>query len=190
MTTDEFDLTINRDSGQLWLDDRRLLWNTIRELKPERAAETGTWRGGGSTFFITSAMRANGSGLLHSVESNPAMYAESVWLYDRRWPHLKPHVQLHFGDSLAQYGTLLADAVLDFVLLDGGETVTSAEFELLAPKVRVGGVLMVHDWFNGKFVPQLAEEAQECKWEVRVIGTGIGCFESGSVGFAKATKLR
>lgn len=187
---DEFNLSQNRDCGQLWLDDRRLLWQTVRELKPKLAAETGTWRGGGSTFFITSAMKMNGFGLLYSVENDRTAFYDAEWAYGKKWSHLRPHLHLTFGNSLTTYRALLREVKLDFVMLDGGEAVTSAEFDLLAPKVRVGGVVMVHDWYSGKRVPRLEEEAIDGKWELMVIGTGDGNFESGSVGLAKAVKLR
>ncbi len=155
---DSFDLRQNRDSGQLWLLDRQLLWNTVRELKPVIAVETGTWKGGGSTFFIASAMVKNGFGKLYSVEGNPEMFNEAVKSYygsTAKWPHLQPHVDFSFGDSVQIYSGLV-DALkrngrqLDFVFLDGGEDVIAAEFDLLAPMVRVGGVLASHDWFNAR----------------------------------------
>src|SRR5262245_36850093 len=106
-TSDDFDLRQNRDSGQLWLDDRRLLWSTVRELKPAIAIETGTWRGGGSTFFIASAMHANGGGMLFSVENDPEMFAAAREAYRTKWRHLYRYVSLSFGDSLEVYRTLL-----------------------------------------------------------------------------------
>lgn len=195
MQLDEFDFYQNRDSGQLWLGDRRLLWNTIRDLKPVTCAETGTWRGGGSTFFILNALRrnhveGNPKPLLYSVEANPVMHACAAGDYKHRWKNLAEYMCLTLGDSCETYGKLLKDVTLDFCLLDGGETVTSPEFDLLAPKVRVGGVLMVHDWHNGKFVKALDDQAKDGIWELSVFGTGTGNFEEGSVGFAKAIKLR
>lgn len=195
---DDFDLRQNRDSGQLWLLDRKLLWNTVRELKPKLAVETGTWKGGGSTFFIASAMAKNGFGKLYSVEGNPEMFNEAVKSYHgptAKWPHLRDHVDFNFGDSVQVYSGFV-DALkrngkqLDFVFLDGGEDVTSAEFDLLAPMVRVGGVLASHDWFNGKRIDKLVDEAAAGIWDLRIFGYGKGSFESGSVGFAKATRLK
>lgn len=195
---DDFDFYQNQDNGQLWLADRRWIWNTVRELQPALAAETGTWMGGGSTFFIASAMHANGTGLLHSVESNVTMYGHAVRSYRERWPHLRPHVTLHLGDSVDVYCRVLAGATLDFVFLDGSDEAMLPEFNLLSPMVRRGGVLMCHDWHNGKaeqlkpvlgFAPghggRLFEHPD---WNIEIIGEGGGDFEHGSVGLMKATR--
>lgn len=195
---DRFDLRQNRDSGQLWLLDRQLLWNTVRELKPKLAVETGTWKGGGSTFFITSAMQYNGFGKLFSVESNPEMFNEALNSYYgsvAKWTHLQPHVDFNFGDSVQVYSGFV-DALkrngkqLDFVFLDGGEEATAAEFDLLAPMVRIGGVLASHDWCTTKRIDRLAREADEGIWDLQIYGNGTGDFENGSVGFAKAVRLK
>ncbi len=188
----ECDLRQNRDCGQLWLDDRKLLWRTIRELKPQLAAETGTWMGGGSTFFIAAAMRRNAAegtvGLLHTVDDNREMFLAALDSYATRWPSLKPYVHFHFGGSFEVYRSVLK-APLDFVLIDGGgDQVAIDEFKMLGPLVRPGGILMVHDWFNGKRVPALETHAD---WEIlEIAGNGGGSFESGSVGFCKARKRR
>jgi predicted O-methyltransferase YrrM len=192
---DEIDLRQNRDCGQLWLDDRKMLWTTVRELKPEIAVESGTWRGGGSTFFIASAMHRNGFGVLHTFECNAAMHAEAKMRYEGPWRHLRPHVRLHHGDSVLMIPRVfeqLKHPRIDFVFIDGGEDAVKGEFMILWPRLRVGGVLCSHDYYNGKKIPELEEMARGTDPEARtvIIGTGGGNFEAGSVGFAKAVKLR
>lgn len=196
----EFNLRVNQSSGQLWLDDRRVLWNTVRELKPQVAAETGTWQGGGSTFFILEAMRMNGCGVLHSVESDATMHTIAAHRYGNEWSYLAPYLRLHLGDSVTVYREELRDVQLDLVFIDGGDKDALAEFNLLAPKLRLGGALFCHDWHNGK-----AEELKPVlgfaqhkggklfdhpDWDITITGTGDGYFERGSVGLMKAIKLR
>jgi len=187
------DFNQNRDSGQLWYDDRKWLFDTVRELKPERAVETGTWMGGGSTFFIASALHYNGSGLLITVESAEAMYRHAVNLYETRWPFLKPYVKFLLGDSETTLPAALPAEPLDFIFLDGAQDVekTRAEYLLLTPRLRIGGILMAHDWYNGKAdaIKQYLENSPNWKLET-IGGYGIGgTFEKGTVGMAKATKL-
>lgn len=181
----------NRDTGQLWLEDRQWLFETVRALKPVVAVETGTWKGGGSTFFIASALYYNEAGILVTVESDKEMYNHAVALYDRRWPFLKKHVVFHHGDSELLLPQIVPSTI-DFVFLDGAQDTTKSlrEFEFLAPKLRVGGVLMAHDWFNEKQDKVKPFLENNPNWKLETIGTGDGTFEKGSVGMAKATKLK
>lgn len=183
---------LNQDCGQLWLEDRRWLYNTVLELQPVVALEVGTWRGGGSTFFIASALAENGFGILHTIEKNAILASEASSRYIREWPRLLQHVHFHFGGSEDMIPLI---APTDFVFLDGAQDPAQMlrEFELVKPHLRVGGVLMAHDWFNGKaddLKPVLELESDEGRWMYETIGDGTGSFEDGSVGMAKATRLR
>lgn len=190
MFDNEIDFALNRDNGQLWVTDRRWIWETVRELQPRVAVETGTWKGGGSTFFIASAMQKNGFGILNTVEANYDLHLEATRNYGiyGKWRHLHDYVHFYHGDSLAVYREALIDEEVDFVFLDGdGGSAASREFLLLAPKVRKGGVVMVHDWHNGKYVPELVDNRD---WALEVKGDPkqFGDFYTGTVGIAKATK--
>ena len=95
------DFTLNRDCGQLYVDDRRWLYETVLALKPQMALETGTWKGGGSTFYIASALRdSECGGVLYSIETDVVVFAAAVMRYTRDWPHLMPSVSLWHGNSL------------------------------------------------------------------------------------------
>jgi predicted O-methyltransferase YrrM len=178
----------NKDAGQLWLDDRKALWRIVRTLQPALSVETGTWKGGGSTFFISSALYANGGGHLYTVEDNREMVEIAVKNYDTKWSHLTPHLKMFHGDSIEVYGRVLKGKRLDFVFIDGGNNpIAEREFELLGPMVRKGGILASHDWFNGKQIEGIKTHPD---WIVReIIGNGDGSFERGSVGLMIAEKI-
>jgi predicted O-methyltransferase YrrM len=186
------DFFTNRDCGQLWYDDRKWLFETVRELKPAHAVETGTWMGGGSTYFISSALYYNGAGKLITVENDPTMYHTATNLYQTRWPFLLPHVQFVLGDSRTVLPPVLPE-VLDFIFLDGNQDheITRNEFLLLTPRLRVGGILMAHDWFNGKAeaIKPLLESNPQWKLEIMGVHGEGGTFEKGTVGMCRATKL-
>ena len=188
------DFTQNRDSGQLWLEDRKWLFETVRDLRPALAVETGTWKGGGSTFFIASALYYNGTGVLVTVENNEGMHNIAKHLYATRWPFLLPHVKFVLGDSVSTLPATLADAPLDFIFLDGDQDAekTRAECLLLTPRLRVGGILMAHDWYAGKADAIKCYLENNPDWKLETIGAeGVGgCFEKGTVGMAKAIKLK
>jgi len=52
--------------GQLWFEDRKLVYHTVRTYKPLYCFEIGTWNGGGSTLFIAQALFENGMGKLYT----------------------------------------------------------------------------------------------------------------------------
>ena len=168
---DNFDLTVNRDSGQLWLDDRRELYSIVRTLKPSACVETGTWYGGGSTFIIASALMANFNaherplerkfGRLLTIESNPDAFNATCESYTTRWPWLKPFVSLNHGDSVEFCKHLVrrledGGRQLDFAFLDGGEDAIAAEFEDACRRSSGQAAFWSsHDWFNGKKIDAL-----------------------------------
>src|SRR5262249_48256922 len=45
--------------GQMYAAERRALYGLVRKRLPHHCIEIGTWSGGGSTFFISSALAAN-----------------------------------------------------------------------------------------------------------------------------------
>ena len=139
--------------GQLWYVDRKLLYGAIREHKPKTIFEVGTWYGGGSTYFISQALYENGGGVLHTIEENAEAHARAKENYARHMPHLLPHVRFHVGNSTKVYPVLLREqGALDAVFLDGGQNAqqTMTEFEMVAPHLRAGALLLAHDWDNEK----------------------------------------
>ncbi len=139
--------------GQLWYIDRKLLYEAIREHKPKTVFEVGTWYGGGSTYFISQALYENDGGLLHTIEENAEAHARAKDNYARHLPHLLPHVVFHQGKSTEVYPELLrGQGKVEAVLLDGGQDAqqTMTEFELFAPHLVPGTLLLAHDWDNEK----------------------------------------
>ena len=138
--------------GQLWHAERQLIYHTIRTRRPQTVFEIGTWQGGGSTLFITQALYENGAGRLHTVELNPDLYASAVENYRQYCPHLLPFVKFHAGSSTDVYPSLLQqEGEVDVLFLDGICAEQSlAEYQLFAPYLRRGAILIAHDWFDTK----------------------------------------
>lgn len=185
------DFTLNKGVGQLWVPDRQLLYNTVRELKPSVVVESGTWKGGGSTFYIASGIYDNGSGKLISAEPDFLCFKEAVGMYQHYWPELAPYVELHHGPSQEVFPQVVPETI-DMVFLDSeGKESMKWEFDFLTPRLRQGGVFMCHDWYYDKcdlFKPDLMDTA---KWKITHI---IGChdatdFMTQSVGMLRAVKL-
>ena len=158
--------------GQLWYAERKLLHETVRAYRPVHCFEIGTWRGGGSTLFISQALQENGNGTLHTVEINREFYDDAVKNYSAYLPRLVPHVTFHLGDYRSIYAQVLGECKeIDFLILDGAEdgAQTLEQYNFFLPYIKAGMVLMVHDWFTEKtrLLKPILENADE--WEIRTL---------------------
>lgn len=160
--------------GQMYFEDRRVLYDTVRRLKPAVCFEVGTWLGGGSTLVVARALRANGSGHLHTIETNDWAYENAVSRWDRRAADLKPFVTFHHGDYREVFPPLLeAAGTVDFFVLDGAEDAqeTVDQFRFFDAHAHAGTELFAHDWETEKsrLVRPLLEESES--WDVtQVVG--------------------
>lgn len=142
------DFTVNRECGQLTIEERKLLYGVVILEKPRIAFEVGTWEGGGSTYFISSAMHETDIGILYTVERNPEMYKTALENFFL-WPDLARHVIFNCGSSLSVFPPLLKGVEnVDFVFLDGENNpkATVKDFEMFEPYMGKGSVLACHDW--------------------------------------------
>jgi predicted O-methyltransferase YrrM len=156
--------------GQMWYADRKALYETIRRYKPLIVCESGTWLGGGSTYFIAQALRDNGKGVLYTTESNAEFYAAAIQSYEHSLSRLRPFVDFHFGTSAQIYPSLLEKiGMVDAVLLDGAEDAqeTMDEFQMFELFLSPNAIVMAHDWNTDKMLllrPLLENAAQ---WTLR-----------------------
>jgi len=155
--------------GQLWFSERRLMYRTIRDRRPEACYEIGTWKGGGSTLFIAQALRDNRLGRLHTIETNQEFFEESRGNYERLVPELFPYVAFHLGDYREVYAKLLRETgPVDFLFLDGAEDAeeTVQQYHFFRPYLKAGCLLMAHDWFTTKCALLRGEIEKDGRWEV------------------------
>lgn len=139
--------------GQMWFEDRRVLYDTVRRLKPRHCFEVGTWMGGGSTLVIARALRDNGVGKLHTIEVLDDVHREAVDRYRTHVPELLPFVELHHGDYAEVFPPLLDEAGgVDFFVLDGAEdgAQTVEQFHFFDERSHAGTELFAHDWNTEK----------------------------------------
>lgn len=154
--------------GQLWYAERKLLYETVREHRPELCFEIGTWRGGGSTLFISQALHENGGGVLHTVEISKEFYDDAAANYQAHLPQLMPHIAFHLGDYKSIYKEILEQTKrIDFLILDGAEDgqETLDQYDFFLPYMKQGTILVIHDWFTEKtrLVKPILEDANEWK---------------------------
>ena len=153
--------------GQLSKEERQLLTDTLLQMpeKPQITVEVGTWLGGGSTATILRALHKNGAGHLWGVEATKDIYEKMLANIAAAVPEAASRFTPLFGFSDAVLpewlGTLPAGAMIDLAFLDGGDNPAEqiTEFHLLAPRTKIGGVIMGHDanMRKGKwFVPYVS----------------------------------
>ncbi len=132
--------------GQMCDVERRLIYNTVRELRPEVVVECGTWMGGGSTLAVARALQDNKLGKLHTFETDLGFYASALLGYVQEQAVLLPFITFHLDDFLTHRN--MANA--DMAILDGPEDMyyTNACLDILG----VGDVntIILHDWKEGK----------------------------------------
>ncbi|MEM1995637.1 MAG: class I SAM-dependent methyltransferase [Thermoplasmatales archaeon] len=167
--------------GQLWVADRKLLYYTVRTYKPQYCFEIGTWRGGGSTLFISQALYENGTGKLYTVEIDENYFNEARENYQIYLPHLVPYVEFYLGDYREIYPRILNSVRnVDLLFLDGPEDAseTMEQFNFFLPYMRKGSLLIAHDWFTEKcrLLKPFIEESVD--WEIKKVlvpPRSLGC---------------
>jgi hypothetical protein len=159
-------------SGQMWFEDRRVLYDTVRRLRPERCFEVGTWRGGGSTLVIARALHENGRGKLHTIETMEESHHVAVENYREHAAHLLPFVDFHLGDYRDAFPAIVEQAGgVDFFVLDGAEDgeQTVEQFRFFDERAHAGCELFAHDWETEKTrLLKPALEATE-RWTVQTV---------------------
>lgn len=141
--------------GQMYIADRKALYDVIVKNKPKQCFEIGTYTGGGSTYFLASAFHKIGSGKIITLENNKELYDRAVNFYKKRLPHLMPYVEFVFGDSVKDFEPYLnEDKKIDCVFLDGAEDgkQTKQQYLDFQDYYKKDTILMMHDWNTEKTV--------------------------------------
>jgi len=107
------DFSRDRMEGQLTEVERKTLYDTVILSHPSVVFEVGTWCGGGSTYFIASALRnmhveGRNAAKVYTAEVNPIFFNHAQNLYRTdmdmgELAYLAPYVSLHFGDALEHF---------------------------------------------------------------------------------------
>lgn len=137
--------------GQLWPNERLLLHKVVSDLKPKIALEIGTWKGGGSTFQIASALQEIGGGILTTCEPDVEMYSIAFDLYTNILSNRLP-VRLKNEYSHNVISEMIrCNEIPDFVLMDGPEdpNVCLNDLKSLEDLMITGAIVAFHDWDLG-----------------------------------------
>ncbi len=165
--------------GQLNSAERNLILEAVTSLLPEKpiCLEVGTYKGGGSTLHILTAL-ARGDGILFGIEASKSIYQEMKTSLLLHQPELCRRFVPVCGFS-QQVIPSLVDAgrlpKVNFAFLDGGNNPLEQieEFFILDPLMPIGSVLMSHDAFlrKGKFLRRVLPQLDNWKIEILPIST-------------------
>lgn len=134
--------------GQMWPEERSLLQQIVQQLRPAVALEIGTWKGGGSTFQIATALLNNNYGTLHTCEPDYELYKIAQNTYVSELQNKYP-VILYNNYSHHLINHLLENNLIpDFVLMDGPEdpNVSINDLKTLENHMKEGSIVSFHDW--------------------------------------------
>jgi predicted O-methyltransferase YrrM len=158
--------------GQMFLAERRALYEAILRHQPRHCFEIGTYTGGGSTFFLAHAFARLGKGKVITMESDASLHKRCVNFYHKRLPKLFPFVEFVHGDRVEALSPYIGDR-LDCFFLDGAEDAdqTVSQYLFFEQFCDQGTVMMAHDWHTEKMKnlrAMLPEAAMEWRLEVRL----------------------
>jgi predicted O-methyltransferase YrrM len=155
--------------GQMYVSERQALFNAILQFKPRHCFEVGTFTGGGSTFFIASALKEIGAGTLFTLESNPALFSLATAAYEAYLPHLLVHVSFIKGGDVELFTPHIpASTGIEALFLDGAESAdqTLDQYGYFRPHLRSGAVMMAHDWHTDKMKNVRPLIESDPRWEI------------------------
>lgn len=182
--------------GQMTPEERKEIYKIVIDTKPDVVFEVGTWKGGGSTYFLSSALHENGKGTLFTIESEAEFFNHAVNLYNSTLKPLQPYVNFSFGQSHEVYPNLLKTLLevnknpyswhcIDIVFLDGKEDPdqTLNELNMFLPYLKVGGIVACHDWKTSK-TDKIRSIMASSSWEL------VSFLPNGPTGFAAFRKIK
>ncbi len=154
--------------GQMYAAERRSLFEAIIRRKPRKCFEIGTWSGGGSTFFISSAFKQLGAGELITVEADRTLHDIAKSYYSVCLPELARHVTFLRGADIGVLEAHIDSTIgVECFFLDGSDDPKQSlqQFRFFERFSRPGTVMMAHDWNDKK--QQLLRPAieKDARWQ-------------------------
>lgn len=134
--------------GQMYMADRKGLYDAIIKYEPAHCLEIGTGSGGGSTFFLANAFAKLGRGKVITLEKavHPTEIKNFRWVL----PEFLVFVEFLTGSDPVLFMPFIEDngGIVECVFLDGSDISAEAvaQYEFFKPFFRPGSILMVHDW--------------------------------------------
>jgi len=138
--------------GQMFLAERKELYQSILRFKPAHCFEVGTFTGGGSTYFLASAFAKLGRGKVITMERDVSRYEHAKNFYKTHLQQLMPFVELIRSRRIEDFRAHIDQNCVECFFLDGAEDgeETLVQYRFFEPFCRAGTILMAHDWNTEK----------------------------------------
>ncbi len=153
--------------GQMSISERKGLYDTILNEKPRQCFEIGTYTGGGSTYYLASALAKTRSGELITMENSEHYFNKAKNYFSNKLPNLNKVVRFIFGSTPNAFDSYVTtyDKV-DCVFFDGAENgeQTLEQYQYFLPYFKKGSVIMFHDWNTEKTKAVRPLVLQDARW--------------------------
>ncbi len=139
--------------GQMYTAERKAIFDIVTKYKPDSCYEIGTFTGGGSTYFIASALKENGKGTLYTIENDTHYYQKATNYFKDSLPALATHIDFIFADTPSVFAPILEKTGrADCIFFDGAEdgVQTLEQYQYFVPYYKPGSVIIFHDWNTEK----------------------------------------
>lgn len=139
--------------GQMYISERKALYNTIISEKPRHCFEIGTFTGGGSTYFLSKAFERIGQGTLYTMENDTHYYNKAKNFFATHLTNQNKHIEFIFGEKPSDFDKYLPqDKKVDCVFFDGAENAeqTLEQYNYFLPYLKKDSVIIFHDWNTEK----------------------------------------
>lgn len=135
--------------GQMNPEERNVIKQTVIDKKPDVVFEIGTWKGGGSTLAIASALATNKKGMLHTCETEKPFYDQAIASFNEYFPDYLPFVTFYNESSDILMEKLIKDSKIPDIIMQDGISARQSEdsknLSRLELFLKDGAILIYHD---------------------------------------------
>ncbi len=125
------------DALQITLEEGELLHQIALASNARVIVEVGTSYGFSGLFFGSALLRTGG--LLHTIDKNPDKVESAKQTFADAG--IASLVTIHVGQAVEELAKL--NGPIDLAFIDADKPSTKAHFDLLWPKIRIGGSVLV-----------------------------------------------
>jgi predicted O-methyltransferase YrrM len=134
--------------------ERKALYNIVKETKPDYCFEIGTYTGGGSTFFLSKALKDNNKGKLFTTENDEFLYNKAKTRYKKYIKSQYSFIEFILSSSPTVFEKYLKENKVNMIFLDGAEdgAQTLEQYNFFRSYFKKGTILALHDWNTEKTI--------------------------------------
>ncbi|MEI6304733.1 MAG: class I SAM-dependent methyltransferase [Candidatus Taylorbacteria bacterium] len=154
--------------GQMYMAERKALYDVVINEKPDYCFEIGTYTGGGSTYFLSKALRDNNKGKLITIESDIGLYNKAVMRYSRFIKSNRRYVEfIHSNSPDVFFDFLNKNNCKIMLFLDGSNDSreTLDQYNFFLKYFKSGSIIALHDWNSAKTAQVQPVIEQSHLWE-------------------------